>query len=71
MEVGMQYGNTQQDLLLILSTILVIVQLILFAAHIAILLLVMVQLQTLSSLNMITMDIHMLNEHSIPKYVNN
>jgi hypothetical protein len=36
MEVGMQYGNTQQDLLSILSTILPIVQLIFFAKYIAI-----------------------------------
>jgi len=71
MEVGMQYGNTHQDLLLILSTIFAIIQLIFFAEHIAILLLVMVLLQTLSLLNMMTMDVHMLRKYSIPKYVNN
>ena len=71
MEVGMQYGNTQQDSLLILSTILPIMLLIFFAEYIAILPLVTVQLQALSSLNMMTMDVHMPDEHSIPKYVNN
>ena len=45
--------------------------LIFFAEYIAILHLVMVQLQIWSSLNMMRMDVHMLDEHSIPKYVNN
>ena len=71
MEVGMQYGKTQQDSSLILSTILPIILLIFFAEYITILPLVMVQLHTLSSLSMMTMDVHMLDKNSIPKYVNN
>ena len=67
----MQYGNTHQDLLLTPFTILAIEQLISFAELIATLLQEMVLLQILSPLNMITMDAHMPNEHSIPKYVSN
>jgi hypothetical protein len=69
MEVGMQFGNTHQDLLLILFITSAIVQLITFAEHIAILLQVMVLLQILLLLNMIKMDTHMPSEHLIPKYV--
>jgi len=71
MEVGIEYGSIQQELLLTLITISIIRSQITFAEHIAIPLQVMAQLQILLLLNMITMDAHMPKEHLIPKYASN